>query len=119
MDDLRTRLAGLIQLTSDGHKAYLEAVEGAFGGDVDYAVLHKIYGSSPESMKGKYSPAVHRNAKAPYRRRPGFEACQHVLCGAQQPDYADAHAPLNAPDKRHFKEGGKPRLCRGASIDVI
>jgi IS1 family transposase len=57
VDDLRSRLAGRIQLTSDGHRAYLEAVEGAFGGDIDYAILHKIYGSSPESMKGKYSPA--------------------------------------------------------------
>ena len=57
MDDLRSRLANRVQLTTDGHKAYLEAVEGAFGGDVDYAVLHKVYGSSPESSKGKYSPA--------------------------------------------------------------
>jgi IS1 family transposase len=57
VDDLRSRLANRVQLTSDGHKAYLEAVEGAFGGDVDYAILHKVYGSSPESMKGKYSPA--------------------------------------------------------------
>lgn len=57
VDDLRSRRAERIQLTSDGHKAYLEAVKGAFGGDIDYAVLHKVYGSSPESMKGKYSPA--------------------------------------------------------------
>jgi IS1 family transposase len=57
MDDLRSRLANRVQLTTDGHKAYLEAVEGASGGDVDYAVLHKVYGASPESMKGKYSPA--------------------------------------------------------------
>ena len=57
VDDLRARLNGRIQLTSDGHKAYLEAVEGAFGGDIDYAILHKVYGNSPESMKGKYSPA--------------------------------------------------------------
>jgi IS1 family transposase len=57
VDDLRSRLADRVQLTSDGHKAYLEAVEGAFGGDVDYAILHRVYGSSPENMKGKYSPA--------------------------------------------------------------
>lgn len=56
VDGLRARLNGRIQLTSDGHKAYLEAVEGAFGGDIDYAILHKVYGNSPESMKGKYSP---------------------------------------------------------------
>lgn len=47
MDDLRSRLANCVQLTSDGHKAYLEAVEGAFGGDVDYGQLVKIYGAAP------------------------------------------------------------------------
>lgn len=57
MDDLRSRITNRVQLTTDGHKAYLEAVEGAFGNDIDYAVLHKIYGTSPESAKGKYSPA--------------------------------------------------------------
>lgn len=57
VDDLRARLANRVQLTSDGHKAYLEAVEGAFGDDIDYAQLIKIYGASPESAKGRYSPA--------------------------------------------------------------
>ena len=46
-----------VQLTSDGHRAYLEAVEGAFGADIDYAQLVKIYGASPDSDKGRYSPA--------------------------------------------------------------
>src|SRR5438094_510157 len=57
MDDLASRLANRVQLTSDGHRAYLEAVEGAFGGDVDYAQLVKLYGAAPESAKGRYSPA--------------------------------------------------------------
>jgi IS1 family transposase len=57
IDDLRSRLANRVQLTTDGHKAYLEAVEGAFGDDVDYAQIIKLYGNAPESMKGKYSPA--------------------------------------------------------------
>ena len=56
MDDLAKRLAGRVQLTSDGHKAYLEAVEGAFGGDIDYAMLVKIYGAAPEG-EVRYSPA--------------------------------------------------------------
>ncbi len=51
------RLATRVQLTTDGLKSYLEAVEGAFGADVDYAQLVKIYGASPESAKGRYSPA--------------------------------------------------------------
>src|ERR1700675_1131780 len=57
VDVLRSRLANRVQLTSDGHRAYLEAVEGAFGADVDYAQLVKLYGPTSESTKGRYSPA--------------------------------------------------------------
>jgi len=57
MDDLARRLANRVQLTSDGHKPYLEAVEGAFGGDIDYAQLVKIYGAAPEGQR-RYSPAI-------------------------------------------------------------
>lgn len=54
--DLRDRLASRVQLTSDGHKPYLEAVEDAFGDKVDYAMLVKIYGSDPQA-EIRYSPA--------------------------------------------------------------
>jgi IS1 family transposase len=57
MDDLAKRLANRVQLTSDGHRPYLEAVEGAFGGDIDYATLVKIYGAAPEGQR-RYSPAI-------------------------------------------------------------
>lgn len=57
LDDVKSRLANRVQLTSDGHRAYLEAVRGAFGNDVDYAQLVKIYGHAPENAKGRYSPA--------------------------------------------------------------
>ncbi len=57
MGDLRDRLTNIVQLTSDGHSAYMEAVEWAFGADVDYAQLVKIYGAAPDSTKGRYSPA--------------------------------------------------------------
>src|ERR1700730_7087844 len=49
IEDLKGRLASRIQLTSDGHKAYLEAVESTFAGNIDYAQLVKIYGTSSES----------------------------------------------------------------------
>ena len=55
MDDLAKRLANRVQLTSDGHKPYLEAVEGAFGSNIDYAMLVKIYGPSPHGVH-RYSP---------------------------------------------------------------
>jgi IS1 family transposase len=56
MDDLRSRLANRVQLTTDGHKAYLEAVGGAFGADVDFAQLVKLYGPTI-TAPGRYSPA--------------------------------------------------------------
>jgi len=56
IDDLASRLVGRAQLTSDGHRPYLEAIEGAFGADIDYAMLQKIYGTSSEGQK-RYSPA--------------------------------------------------------------
>jgi IS1 family transposase len=57
VDDLAKRLSNRVQITSDGYRAYLEAIEGAFGGDVDYAQLVKLYGTSPDSATGRYSPA--------------------------------------------------------------
>lgn len=53
--DLASRLANRVQLTTDGHKAYLEAVEGAFGADIDYAMLIKVYGNAQDEIR--YSPA--------------------------------------------------------------
>ncbi len=56
MLDVAGRLANRVQLTTDGHRAYLDAVEGAFGADVDYAMLVKLYGNTP-GPAGRYSPA--------------------------------------------------------------
>jgi len=58
LDDLKQRLAERVQLTSDGHKAYLVAVEQTFGTDVDYAQLVKLYGApDPEiTAERRYSP---------------------------------------------------------------
>jgi IS1 family transposase len=57
MSDVASRLRGRVQLTTDGHRPYLEAVEGAFGADIDYATLPKIYGVDPQGEK-RYSPPV-------------------------------------------------------------
>jgi IS1 family transposase len=56
MDDLASRLANRVQLTTDGHRAYLEAVEGAFGNNIDYAMLIKMYGDDRKA-EARYSPA--------------------------------------------------------------
>ena len=56
MQDLAGRMANRIQLTTDGYHVYANAVEAAFGADIDYAMLVKIYGESKEAEK-RYSPA--------------------------------------------------------------
>ena len=57
MYDLASRLANRVQLTTDGHRVYLQAVEQAFGNDIDYAMLVKLYSSDRASGEVKYSPA--------------------------------------------------------------
>lgn len=58
IDDLASRIDNRIQLTTDGHKAYIEAVEGAFASEIDYAMLIKLYGNAPELQdQRRYSPA--------------------------------------------------------------
>ncbi|HVC46035.1 MAG TPA: IS1 family transposase [Terracidiphilus sp.] len=57
MEDVAARVTTRVQITTDGHKAYIEAVEGAFGMDVDYALLIKLYGN-PAQPDTRYSPGV-------------------------------------------------------------
>ncbi len=57
MQDCADRIKNRVQITTDGHKAYLEAVEDAFGADIDYAQLQKIYGAPSEQEQRRYSPA--------------------------------------------------------------
>lgn len=59
MTDVASRLSNRVQLTTDGHKSYLSAVDAAFGGDIDYAMLQKMYGTDFGSTNAerKYSPA--------------------------------------------------------------
>lgn len=73
-NDLKARLANRVQVTTDGHSMYLEAIEHAFGTDVDYGMLVKLYGKEPESEK-RYSPpkciSTHRQT---VQGKPDYEA---------------------------------------------
>jgi IS1 family transposase len=73
--DLKGRLTNRVQLTSDGHKPYLEAVESTFGEDVDYAMLVKHYGSPPQS-ETRYSPAICTGAEK--RQKIGNPDAKHI-----------------------------------------
>jgi IS1 family transposase len=56
MQDVAGRISNRVQITTDGHRMYLQAVEDAFGANVDYAQIAKIYGTAPEA-ETRYSPA--------------------------------------------------------------
>ena len=84
MKDLAGRLANRVQLTTDGHKAYLNAVETAFGADIDYAMLQKIYGTEKPEGEVRYSPAQCMGAKrAVITGKPDFEHVSTSYCERQ------------------------------------
>ena len=79
MHDLAGRLANRIQLTTDGHRVYVDAVDSAFGSDIDYAMLVKLYGNDRES--------VHRLSLDSYHRfqRPRPQVAQLLQCSQSYP----------------------------------
>jgi IS1 family transposase len=74
VEDLASRLAHRVQLTTDGHRPYLEAVEEAFGADIDYAMLIKLYGPDPQAER-RYSPPTCIGAET------------HIVQGDPHPDH--------------------------------
>jgi IS1 family transposase len=58
MQDLASRVSSRIQLTTDGNRIYAEAVEQAFGSEIDYAMLVKLYGAAPDTPETRYGPAT-------------------------------------------------------------
>jgi len=97
-----------------------EAVDGAFGCDIDYAIINKIYGTAPEAAKGRYSPAECIGVKK--ERIEGKPDIEHVSTSYVERNnltHADAYAPLHSADERLLKEGRESRLRGGAAYDVL
>jgi len=116
MEDLASRLANRVQPTSDGHKAYLEAVEGARSAATSTnAMLVKLYGLSGEGEK-RYSTAECIGA---VKHRIQGTPDPNVLCGEVEFERADAHSPLYPAHKCILKEDRKPHAFRRAVRDVL
>jgi hypothetical protein len=119
VDDLAPRVASRVQITTDGHKPYIEAIEGAFGGDVDYAILVKVYGEAPEgqrryparrflAMRKWNGPQIQDRAGFSYGEfgHPGIRVKHRAQGGLQrtQPGF------VGAPPVHAFPENGASHL---------
>lgn len=108
MRDVAARITSRIQLTTDGHKVYLEAVEDAFGGDVDYAMLVKLYGKE-RAGEARYSPAVCLAANpTPIVGNPERRYYLDELRRTAEPDYANGNAPVYPAHEWLLQEGREP-----------
>ncbi len=108
MCDLADRLANRVQLTTDGYKPYLTAVAGAFGNDIDYALLVKEYGPSEGNshQERKFSPNVCTSVETKViTGKARSVSDQHILRRASEPHHADGNASVHSPDQRVLEEG--------------
>ena len=117
MRDAASRISTRIQLTTDGHRVYAEAVEKAFGGDIDYAMLVKIYGASNDNPESRYSPATCIGCRT--GTLAGIPDPKHVIRRASEPFDADGHASLHSPNERLQQKTRKPRPCGRAVLHAL
>lgn len=109
MRDLKSRITSRIQLTTDGFRPYLTAVEDAFGGNVDYAVGEGLRRSSA----GNGWPGMVRSSEVRFGlcfyglRNAEAVRSIHVSCGAPEPYHPYADAPVYSTNKRFFKKAGQ------------
>ena len=104
MDDLASRLGNRVQLTTDGHRAYLEAVENAFGANIDYAMLVKLYGNDREG-EARYSPAECIGCKEiGIMGRPDPKHILDQFRRTTESNHANVNAAFHPTNKRFLKE---------------
>lgn len=98
------RLTNRIQMTTDGLKLYVNAIDGAFAGDIDYAMLTKLYGPSgnDKSAETRYLPGRIKGTEPSVIF--GDPARLDQLRGTRQPDHAHVDASVHAVDERVQQE---------------
>lgn len=98
MGNVAARLANRVQLTTDGNRVYLDAVDAHLCGHVDYAMLQELYGREEGDERTYSPPKVHRNRNAHHRRQSGSGAYLDQLHGAAEPQRPDAKPPVHQFD---------------------
>jgi IS1 family transposase len=98
MHDVAARMRNRVQISSDGLRAYVDAVEKAFGSDVDYAQIVKVYGQEEASNNRRYSaPEFVSSEKKIVTGNPDQRLISYQLRGAPECHYAPSHAPPDSP----------------------
>ena len=98
IQDLADRIENRIQLTTDGHRLYLEAVEGAFGAEIDYAMLIKLYGAPPEAERRYSSPECIGTKPHRVQGDPDPPVRLDLLSRAPEPHHGDGDAAVHPAD---------------------
>jgi len=125
ISDLAYRLKNRVQLTSDGLKVYLNAVEEAFGGEVDHARLVKLYGSENADptepvTAHKYSPGHVTGCQLAVISRQSRSASHiHVIRGTAEPHDENVHATVYPTHKWLQRESRESWLCCGLALHAL
>ena len=119
LQDLAGRLANRVQLTSDGHKVYLTAVEDAFGADIDYAMLVKHYGKHARRREAIQPSRLHGRDTEDYHRQPRRSTHLHELRRASESHDAHEHAPVHAADERILEEDRESKARGRSTLHVL
>lgn len=109
IEDLRGRMRGRIQLSTDGHASYKGAVGLVFGSDIDWATTQQaVQGRAP--WGGPLQPAnLHRHNQEDPDRQPGPRQGVHELRRAPKPHDAREHAPAHEANQRALQETREPQ----------
>ena len=119
MNDVAERLANRVQLTTDGHRAYLEAVEGAFRCGRRLCPVDQALRCGIRRREALQPGRLHRYSSQHGNRQSRRGPYLHQLRGAPESHHADVHAPVHAAHQRFFKEGRKPCPRRCASLHAL
>lgn len=120
MQDVASRVSTRIQLTTDGHRVYADAVENAFGADIDYAMLVKIYGASNDNPESRYSPATCIGCRTGVLSgKPDSDHISTSFVERQNLSNADGDAPFHSTDKRIQQKAGEPRPRRRVVLHAL
>ncbi|HLY54947.1 MAG TPA: hypothetical protein VKS60_05285 [Stellaceae bacterium] len=117
--DLAQRLATKVQITTDGHRAYLQAMDPAFGEDMDYAMLVKIYGPEPTGAK-QYSPAqLVKTRQTCCTGNPDQKHIGTSYAERQNLSMRMGFRRVHSVDQQLLKERVEPSVCDGDLLHAL